>query len=623
MNGFYHLSTDRQTWEGRFDWNLEYSKELGPLRLRIKVLNCGSAVLYAPTLEATGDAPCTIRTLMVGISGEEIQSMDYFTSDWGSEFSLARGDFSDCGEKIVEVTSGRSSKQFDPWVGAELAGGYVSMAIGHGGNWRCEVSKEKGTMLAGLHGDFFETTIAPGESFSGIRIALAKDVDRESACRSLREFLYWNALTSGRTHREMPVVYNPWWPYEDRFISEGLCVRNAEKAKNVGCTQFVLDAGWFGDEADTGAHMDWFEKRGDWANVNRARFPGGLASLGGKITARGLRWGIWCEIEAIGAQAQLRHEHPEYCATRNGEFLGYACLGNPETRAWAKATLVRLIEEYGARWIKLDFNLDPGLGCDCEAHGHGRGDGLYAHYRGYYDMLDEIRREYPDVVLENCSSGGLRLDFETLCHTDATFLSDPDYVEHHFQVFWGATSYLPPASLYHFTQSQMRNPLDNCGEYEPIQPDMPKNRFDLFIRAGMVCGLGLSYRLVDFPDWCLERLKEHVALYREIADRYIVGGSLYRLTGQAIRGGKGDRWQAMQYNAEDGSAVLLAFRLRGGEKERVLRLEGLEPDARYRLRFTDAPERNAVAAGTEWMQRGICFDFLPEEGSEIVRIERV
>ena len=163
-----------------------------------------------------------------------------------------------------------------------------------------------------------------------------------------------------------------------------------------------------------------------------------------------MAFGLWCEIEAIGKSAHLADTHPEISATRDGEPLGYVCLGSAAGQQWALATLERLISEYHCDWIKLDFNLDPGAGCNRRDHGHGAGDGLYAHYQGYYALLTAIRSRYPHVVLENCSSGGLRIDLGLARHTHMAFLSDPDWPEHSLQCFWGASLILAPAALLHW-----------------------------------------------------------------------------------------------------------------------------------------------------------------------------
>src|SRR5690606_25062592 len=107
--------------------------------------------------------------------------------------------------------------------------------------------------------------------------------------------------------------------------------------------------------------------------------PSGIRALSDYTRARGMKFGLWCEIEAIGKSARLAEARPELVATRGGERLGYVCMGSPAGQEWAFQTLDRLIREHGCDWIKLDFNLDPGAGCDRTDHGHGAGDGLYAH----------------------------------------------------------------------------------------------------------------------------------------------------------------------------------------------------------------------------------------------------
>lgn len=156
------------------------------------------------------------------------------------------------------------------------------------------------------------------------------------------------------------------------------------------------------------------------------------------------------EVEAVGPKAELRRRRPEIMARRQGndqaepwdpadpDFLGYICMGSPEGRAHVAGAFRDLVARTGCKWIKVDFNLDPGCGCTRTDHGHGAGDGLYHHYMGLYEVLDEFRADHPDVLVEACSSGGLRLDTGLIRHLHFAFLSDPDWTEHHLQVVHGA-----------------------------------------------------------------------------------------------------------------------------------------------------------------------------------------
>ena len=197
----------------------------------------------------------------------------------------------------------------------------------------------------------------------------------------------------------VPVEWNHWWPYEDAEVSEEVIAANATAARELGIQIVTVDAGWFG-AAD--AASDWQEQRGDWDLVNTERFPSGLPALGQTIRDADVLPGFWIEAEAVGASARLRAEHPELLARATDgrrhdpsyrtmtvsldpddpTFLGYVCLGSEAGRAHVLGSMHRLVETTGARWIKLDFNVDPDAGCTRTDHGHGAGDGLLRHSEG-------------------------------------------------------------------------------------------------------------------------------------------------------------------------------------------------------------------------------------------------
>ena len=260
----------------------------------------------------------------------------------------------------------------------------------------------------------------------------------------------------------------------------------------------------------------WYDYRGDWRLVNERRFPGGIRKLADHVHAHGMKFGIWCEIEGLGVNAQLAIEHGDYVARRDGEPLGYVCFGSPQVQAWAYATLARLIIEYDCDWIKLDFNLDPSAGCNRSDHGHQVGDGLFEHCQGYYRTLERIRKDFPEVVLESCSSGGLRIDLGMLRRTHMTYLSDPDYPVHALQVFWGASTMLAPNVLLHWTFSDWRhkNPPPQQ-TFNPHNPALTQKQWDYYTRISMLGLYGLSQKLPDLPEWLSKRITEHNDIYKQ------------------------------------------------------------------------------------------------------------
>jgi alpha-galactosidase len=424
----------------------------------------------------------------------------------------------------------------------------------------------------------------------------------------------------GRTHwyprnptsERLPVEWNHWWSYEDRDIDQETFRANVREAARLGLDLCTLDAGWFGASE---SNASWTEYRGDWSRVNRARFPAGIASLSQYTHAHCLLFGLWCEIEGLGGHSHLQQGHPEFAAMRDGTSLGYVCFGCPEVREWAFETLARLVTEYQCDWIKLDFNVDPGAGCNRTDHGHGTGDGLYQHYCGYYATLDRFRLHHPGVTLENCASGGLRIDLGMARRTHCTFLSDPDWPEHNLQVFWGASLMLAPEVCLHWGLSEWVTPHPHQTFY-PRDPTLTRRRLDFWMRTCLLGAPGISLRLPDLPRWVADRIAHHARFYQAHMRRFVRDGTLFRLTAQPRRDGVGDRWCAFQYSLAH-EHLLVVFRLPGAEPARTLLLQNLEPAPYYDL--------TPVDSGSAWRRRGgdlmddgISLDYLDEEESTII-----
>lgn len=552
-------------------------------------------------------------------------------SSWGHEFTPITMPLK--GTIVLETLSGRSTNGKMPVFSLTTPEGRVlHAAIAWSGNWivRFEPAgigsldgapgpRARYRVCGGLSDWEFCKTLAPGDSLRSPEAVFVErdrgtveEAGRAIARMASRQWIPHTPLTD-----TVPVEWNSWWPYEDSRITQDAFKANVDVAARLGFDICTLDAGWFGDPQSP---HGWWEIRGDWDVVNTNRFPSGIRALSDYCHDRGMKFGLWCEIEAVDKLAALNVKRPDVLAMRDGDPIGYVCMGNPATVDWAFDTLSSLIENYKADWIKLDFNADPGAGCNRADHGHEPGDGLYAHYQGYYGLLDRLREAYPEVVFENCASGGLRVDLGIMKHLPVTFLSDPDYPVHALQLVWGASGFLPARACLKFSWSQNHMGDKNSAE-EPISADMPRHKFDYIMRIAMLNIFGVSCRLPDFPDWCQDRLAEHIAFYKSTLRPFIRSADVYRLTAQPLRTGGGDRWAAFLYALPDRRrAALYVFRLTGGEEERTIKLAGLDPDTAYTLTYQDAPanELSARANGRELMETGLIFSGLAEEASQIV-----
>ncbi len=549
-----------------------------------------------------------------------------FHSAWGDEFRPLQGH---AGHHLVlESRSGRSSHGMIPWLGLERGGegtgpgagetpAALTVAPAYSGNWHIH-AMAGGHITAGISPWQFFVDLAPGDTVTAPSVVLTIASSLDAASVALQRAVAADWLPRTAFTDSLPVEWNHWWPYEDQEVDEQVIAENARVAHQVGIEIATVDAGWFG-AADPTSY--WQEQRGDWSSVNTARFPSGLAALGQSIRDAGVLPGMWIEAEAVGANSLLRAAHPEAMAhsveDRRADpsyrvqtesldpddttFLGYVCLGSPAGREHVLESMSTLITTTGARWIKLDFNIDPDAGCTRTDHGHGAGDGLLRHYEGLYAVLDQVRERHPDLLLESCSSGGLRIDLGLARHVHGFFLSDPDYTEHHLQVLWGVRNLLPPVGILHWSWSQWR------GEYPPSDLDwagLSADDFDTTLRAAMLHRFGVSLRLPELRPDLLERLRVHVDLFQRELEPFVLDGVLQPLTASPERGGFGQRAPSIQLSHPDGRVLVAAFVLDGGARPTALWPRGLEPHTTYTV--TDLADGSARrTSGIELLDEGL------------------
>ncbi len=458
-----------------------------------------------------------------------------FRSEWGREMTPR---LVPAAGLSLAVRSGRSCHGHAPYAFLQEAdGAWHGYAVCWPGNWRLTFTGD-GRVVYSMDEDMLSGTLAPGETLA-LPQALTADggASRDSLCQDLCAYLR-EALPRTRLRPE-EISWNHWWRYEDVDITEDVVLRNARAASELGLTQVVLDAGWFGD-AEGGVH--WTQLRGDWGRVNHRRFPHGLAWVADQIHGLGLRFGLWVEPEGLGAKSSLRAQHPEWEALRDGKPLPEPCLclGAAGAAEHVCDQLARLVRLTKADWLKLDFNVDVGLGCNRGDHGHEPGMGLFRHLTAYMALLDHLRRTFPGLVVENCSSGGLRMDLCTMAHTDVCFLSDPDETAHSLQVFQHL-SFLPPERLLHWAWSETRPYPDGSRVFPGLPSHAPPEALASAVAGAMLHPWGVSRDLTAMPAAQRETLRTHIRLYREAIAPMLARSRLHLLTPPPLRRGERSR----------------------------------------------------------------------------------
>lgn len=528
---------------------------------------------------------CGMMPLEMELEGEEYY-LQYFTSKWSKEFIPVKVPAKSI---TLEGRAGRCSAEIHPQFLIMDKHGYAAaVAIAWSGNWKFEIKTyAKGIKIsAGINDDGFLNTLQPGEEIESLKV-LSMTPQNKTIGEISRAFGIWHRECNGirnSVSRSLPVEWNHWWSYEDYKINEETFIKNVDVANELGFEVCVLDAGWYGNTTL------WYHVRGDWHNVNKEKFPSGIRYLSDYVHSKGMLFGLWCEIEALGEKAELADMRPEFMARRDGKPLNYVCFGNPEAAEWAYNTLERLITEYGLDWIKLDFNLDPWLGCNKTDHGHDSGNGLYMHYKGYFDVLDRIRAKYPEALLENCASGGLRIDHEILRHTYCTYLSDNDQTHNKMRFYSAALTFLPPEVCLHWSWSQSMTDDQGGGPFplfNVMDEKYKKWELDFHMRGGMLGWLGFSHRIKDFDDNAKALFSKHIEFYKNTVKEFILNAVVYDLNEDGFAVSK--PCYAFQYHLEDSDRSLI-FVFNFDKGARNLKFKGLDNKTIYSVVNVDSDE---------------------------------
>ena len=310
---------------------------------------------------------------------------------------------------------------FFPWAAIEdtAAGVLWGVQLPAPGSWHLEVSRLKdrvmlsGGLPSGDFGDWW-ITLAPGESFTTPSATLATVAgDLDDLCHALVSAQVDAAEQQPEFERALPVIFNEWCSSWGEPTHADVIATAETLARHQLADIFVIDDGW----AEKPAGTD-IQHNGDW-NVDRVKFPDGIDGTARELRAVGLTPGLWFEYEAAtkGTDAyQITDMH----LTENGDVIQvgnrhFWDLRNPQAVAYLTEKVIARLRGDGFGYLKIDYNetLPQGIDGPCESPG----ENLRQHLLAVQEFVKRIRREVPDILIENCSSGGHRLEpsFQALC----------------------------------------------------------------------------------------------------------------------------------------------------------------------------------------------------------------
>lgn len=517
-------------------------------------------------------------------------------------------DSSSAGGIRFGATGGRPSAEWLPCFDLTDGRSNLRAAVGWGGQWHAGIVPDASTQTVEIRAGMEKTglELEPGEEIELPSVALVwnEDGGSESGVNVWRRFLREKIMPRPDGNMvDVPVSCITWGGMKE---AEHLArIANvAERRMPFGL--YWIDAGWYGTPgANCGNEFDagWSSMTGNW-EFNPEILPEKLRNISAASHAAGMKQSLWIEPERAMKDSRICREHPEYfLACSSDENSRLLNLGNPQAWQWCFDMLSRLIEDNALDWLRIDYNISP-LPFWRENDAPGRsGFSEISCVAGFYRLWKALREKFPRLLIDNCASGGRRLDFESLrysiplwgCDMQCADGFDPEWQLAHMA---GLSHYLPAFSFG--VQNQ-----DGGDTYN--------------FRASMGPGIVVHYFTYSSrpvtPDWPHDWLKKRLAEYLRVKECF--AGDYYCL--EAFHAEIG-MWTLMQFDRPDlGCGVLEAFRgVQSAYRTAEVRLKGLDPAAEYRMEDIAENSEPFCATGRQLMEHGVEVTLAEPRSSTLV-----
>ena len=365
-------------------------------------------------------------------------------------------------------------------------------------SWQIELTVRAGDVVRVSGGiadrDFgqWTKTVKPGESFVAPKAVVATGSSLEEVCDKLVKA---QRPDISPIDNKMGITFNEYCATWGNPTIDNL-KRLADKIAGKGIQFLVMDSGWYSDCGN------WWEYRGDWS-INRERFPNGLKELTDYIREKGMIPGIWFEFEVASPKSGV-YEIPDHFVKKDGVPLTiggarFWDMEDPYVESFLDRNVIGNLRDNGFGYIKVDYNDTMGIGCDGP---EGPGENLRKKVLATQEYFKKMRRELPDLVIENCSSGGHRLE--------------PSFMELASQASFSDAHEIPSLPLIAANLHRVIRP-EQSQIWAVMRAADSDSRIYYSLCATFLGRMGLSGDVYDLSDHQWALLDEGMAFYREAA----------------------------------------------------------------------------------------------------------
>lgn len=446
----------------------------------------------------------------------------------------------------------------------------------YSGNFTAHAQKDQFDSVrvqVGINSEGFAWKLEPGESFTApeaVIVYASKGLNQMS--QNFHNLWRTHLIRGSYRDKMRPILINNWEATYFNFDQDKL-LDIAREASKDGIEMLVMDDGWFGHRnSDNSSLGDWF--------VNENKLKGGLKNLVDNVNALGMKFGIWFEPEMISPDSELYKSHPDWAIQVHNRKPGLCrCqyvldLTRKEVRDYIFDQVAKILKSANIEYVKWDMNRqlsDVGS----IALGSDRAGELYHRYvLAVYELQDRLIKEFPNLLLENCSGGGARFDAGMLYYSPQIWCSDDTDAIERLEIQEGT-------SLVY--------PLSAMGAHVSTCPNHACGRVTPFRTRGFVAlagTFGYELDITKIPSDDRAQIPNQIAMYKKY-NPLVRTGDYWRVASYS----ENKEWDAWEVVSKDkGEALLTVVQVLNHPNFHTRRvyLKGLDENKIYQIEMEDS-----------------------------------
>lgn len=414
------------------------------------------------------------------------------------------------GIQTVSSNRGSSSPQHQPFLSlisddfGLQHGSYFACHLLWSGSFQISVEQDQSSFLrlnAGINDQDFMYSLKPSECFMTPQALLTYGNNGLASLSNNSQNVFKKNVIDSRISE--PLIASNTWEMAYFDVDEEKCLKAIDRAKEIGANLLVVDDGWFKDRNSEDGQL------GDW-EADSNKFPQGLKYVANKAHEKQLKFGLWVEPEMVTTSSRLFKQHSDWVLGLSSDRSNLYSRGQlvldlskKIVQDYLISLLSNLIEENDIDYLKWDFNRQLAPTFSQGRAGAEQGKTSYRYVMGLYKVLASLREKFKRLIIENCASGGGRMDGGMLYYTDQTWISDLTDSVGRFRILNNmATIYPIEAFSSHFSKS----PNDQDGRIIPTQTRLI---------LSSIGSLGFELNLDNLDSNEINKIKDFVIEYKK------------------------------------------------------------------------------------------------------------